>query len=239
MELLTWTPVIFTRHGFPRDEAGRPFLPGNAIKEAITSAVIYYYIKKDREIEAKVKAYLLKKGLKPDEVIERVKEIITDKYPVLNGLEVPERIDLSNGEVYEARAEVFDLKKWEDVEDFKVEVFKGTIELPISSPHLEKLKAAGHSYCEALARMEMSMLRDHPLVEQFYQPLLNDLKRWEIPLRVGMWTEVRFRGNLLFFWRIKEVREKLMDELKMDIRPRRVIYLPREKCTTGWCELKV
>jgi hypothetical protein len=239
MELLTWTPVIFAKKGFPRDEEGRPFLPGNVIREAIVSAVIYYYIKKDKEIENKVKNYLLKKGLNPDEVIERIKGIITEKYPVLNGLEIPERLDLSNGEVYETRAEVFDLKKWEDVEDFKVEVFKGVIELPLSSPHLEKLKAAGHSFCEALAKMEMSMLGDHPLVEQFYKPLLNELKRWEIPLRVGMWTEVRFRGNLLFFWRIKEVRNRLMEELKTDIRPKRVIYLPREKCTTGWCELKV
>ncbi len=239
MELLTWTPIIFTRNGFPRDEAGKPFLPGNSIREAITSAVIYYYIKKDREIETKVKNYLLKKGLKPEEVIERVKGIITDKYPVLNDLELPDRIDLSGGEVYETRAEVFNLKKWEDEGSFKVEVFKGTVKLPISSPHLDKLKAAGHSFCEALAKMEMSMLGEHPLAENFYKPLLNDIKRWEIPLRVGMWTEVKFKGNLLFFWRIKEVRNALMEELKVDIRPTKVIYLPKEKCTTGWCELKV
>ncbi len=239
MELLTWTPVIFSRKGFPRDEAGRPFLPGNSIKEAITSAVIYYYIKKDKDIENRVKAYLLKKGLKPSEVIDRIKEIILDKYPVLNGLEIPERLDLSKGEVYETRAEVFNLKKWEDEESFKVEVFKGVVELPISSPYLEKLKAAGHSFCEALVRMEMGMLKDHPLVETFYKPLLNDMKKWEIPLRVGMWTEVKFKGHLLFFWRIKEVRNALMEELKVDIRPTRVIYLPRERCTTGWCEVKL
>ncbi len=239
MELLTWTPVIFSRKGFPRDEAGRPFLPGNSIKEAITSAVIYYYIKKDKDIENRVKAYLLKKGLKPSEVIDRIKEIILDKYPVLNGLEIPERLDLSKGEVYETRAEVFNLKKWEDEESFKVEVFKGVVELPISSPYLEKLKAAGHSFCEALVRMEMGMLKDHPLVETFYKPLLNDMKKWEIPLRVGMWTEVKFKGHLLFFWRIKEVRNALMEELKVDIRPTKVIYLPRERCTTGWCEAKL
>ncbi len=239
MELLTWTPVIFSRKGFPRDEAGRPFLPGNSIKEAITSAVIYYYIKKDKDIENRVKAYLLKKGLKPSEVIDRIKEIILDKYPVLNGLEIPERLDLSKGEVYETRAEVFNLKKWEDEESFKVEAFKGVVELPISSPYLEKLKAAGHSFCEALVRMEMGMLKDHPLVETFYKPLLNDMKKWEIPLRVGMWTEVKFKGHLLFFWRIKEVRNALMEELKVDIRPTKVIYLPRERCTTGWCEAKL
>ncbi|RUM89719.1 MAG: hypothetical protein DSZ25_00195 [Thermovibrio sp.] len=239
MELLTWTPVLFGKKGFPRDDEGRPFLPGNVLREAVESAVIYYYIKKDKDIENRVKRYLLKEELRPDEVVKRIREIITDRYPVLKSLEIPERIDLSGGEVYETRAEVFDLKKWEDVEDFKVEVFKGTIELPLSSPYLEKLKAAGHSFCEALARMEMSMLKDHPLSENFYKPLLNDMKRWEIPLRVGTWTEVRFKGNLLFFWRVKEVRERLMEKLKTDIRPRRVIYLPRERCTAGWCELKI
>ncbi len=239
MELLTWTPVLFTRHGFPRDEAGRPFLPGNALKEAIRSAVIYYYIKKDRDIETRVKKYLLGGKLNPNEVIDRITEIITDRYPVLSGLSVPERIPLTEGEIFETTAEVFDLKRWEDVETFKVEAFRGTVTLPISSPHLEKLKAAGHSFCEALVRMEMGMLRDHPLVEEFYRPLLNDMKKWEIPLRIGMWTETRYRGNLLFFWRIKEVREKLMAELKTDIRPKRVIFLPRERCTTGWCEIKL
>jgi len=239
MELLMWTPVIFTKTGFPRDEEGRPFLPGNAIKEAITSAVIYYYVKKDREIESKVKSYLLKKELKPDKVVEDIKTIIQDKYAVLKELEVPEKVALSDGEVYETTVEVFDFKRREIVETFRVEVFKGTVKLAIRSPNLDKLRAAGHSFCEALCRMEMSMLRNHPFTENFYQPLLNEMKKWEIPLRIGMWTEVKFRGNLLFFWRIKEVRKKLMNELKADIRPRRVIYLPREKCTAGWCELKV
>jgi len=239
MELLTWTPLIFTRNGFPRDEAGRPFLPGNVVKEGIVSAVIYYYIKKDKEVESKVKAYLLKKGLKPNQVIERVKEIILNKYPVLEGLEVPERIELSNGELYQTTAEVFNLKRWEEEESFKVEVFRGVVELPIASPYLDKLKAAGHSFCEALAKMEMSLLKEHPLVEVFYKPLLNEIKKWEIPLRLGMWSQVPFKGALLYFWRIKEVRNALMEELKVDIRPTKVIYLPREKCTTGWCEVKL
>jgi hypothetical protein len=238
MELLMWTPVIFTRNGFPRDREGRPFLPGNTIKEAIASAVIYYYIKKDKEIESKVKNYLLKKELKPDRVVEDIKAIIQDKYSVLRELEVSERIALSNGRVHETTAEVFDLKKKKVTETFKVEVFKGTVELAIRSPSPDNLRAAGHSFCEALCRMEMSMLRDHPLVENFYKPLLNDIKKWEIPMRIGMWTEVKFRGNLLFFWRIKEVRRKLMSNLKMDIRPTRIIYLPEEKSTAGWCELK-
>ncbi|SNR67002.1 hypothetical protein [Desulfurobacterium atlanticum] len=239
MELLTWTPILFAKKEFPRDESGKPFLPGNVIKEGIISAFIYYYIKKDRDIESRVKLYLLKQHLNPDEVVRRIKEIISDKYPEILNFEVIERIDLSSGEIYTTTAEVFHLKNWKEIETFKVEVFKGKIELPLKIKILEKLKAAGHSFCEALARMEMRMLGEHPIVETFYKPLLNDMKRWEIPLRLGMWTDTKFRGNLLFFWRIKEVRNRIFEELKIDIRPTKVIYLPREKATAGWCEIKI
>jgi len=239
MELLTWTPVLFAKKEFPRDKNGKPFLPGNVIKEGITSAFIYYYIKKDKEIENRIKAYLLKEELEPKEVINRIKTIISEKYPDIFNFQVAEKIELLEGEIYTTTAEVFHLKRWEEIESFKVEVFKGKILLPLKIKAIEKLKAAGHSFCEALARMEMKMLGEHPLVETFYQPLLNSMKKWEIPLRIGMWTETRFRGNLLFFWRIKEVRNKLFEELKTDIRPTKIIYLPREKATAGWCEIKI
>ncbi len=235
MVVYTWTPLVFTKKGFPRDEQGVPFLPGNVLKEGIESAFVYYYIKKDKEIESKVKAYLLKKRLDPETVIDDVKRIIEEKYPFVKEVVISERLSL-NGEVKEMEVEVFDLKKWEEVESFKVEAFVGSVEGDFQIP--EKLKPAAHSFCEALARMEMSMLQDHPLVEKFYQPLLNDMKRWEIPLRLGMWTEVKYRGYLLFFWRIKEVREKLMGTLKMDIRPKRVLFFPKNRQTAGWCEIK-
>ncbi len=237
--LLTWTPVIASKSGFPRDEKGNPFLPGDLIREAIVSAAIYYYIKKDREIESRVKNYLLKKGLDPEEVIDRVKSIISEKYPILKDLIIPEKIRIPKEKIHRIRAEVFNLKRWEEEETLQVESFKGTLEIPIASPHMEKIKAAGHSFCEGLARMEMDLLEDHPLVERFYKPLLNDIKKWEIPLRIGMWTLTRYKGHLLFFWKIKEVREALIRELKIDIRPESILYLPREECTTGWCELKI
>ena len=235
MVVYTWTPLIFARKGFPRDEQGVPFLPGNVLKEGIESALVYYYIKKDKEIESKVKAYLLRKHLNPEAVIGDVKRIIAEKYSFVKEIVIPERLSL-DGEIKEVEVEVFDLKKWEEVESFRTEVFVGSVGGDFSIP--EKVKPAAHSFCEALARMEMSMLKDHPLVEKFYQPLLNDMKRWEIPLRLGMWTEVRYRGYLLFFWRIKEVRERLMETLKMDIRPKRVLFFPRERQTAGWCEIK-
>ena len=239
MELICWTPVIFNRHGFPRDEEGKPFLPRNLFTEAITSAVIFYYVKKDKEIENKVKKYLLSSDVKFEEVSNTVKEIVLNKHPVLDQLEIPEKTYIPEKDIQERYIEVFDLKNWEDIKGFKTEVFKGIISLEIKSPHLEKLKAAAHSYAEALAKIEHTFLKDHPLASIFYEPLINDLKKWDIPLRIGMWTEVSFKGDLLFFWRIKEVREKLLKELKVDIRPRYVLYLPQEKQTTGWAEIKI
>jgi hypothetical protein len=239
MEMLCWTPVVFSRKGFPRDEEGKPFLPRNVFTEAITSAVIFYYIKKDKEIENRVKRYLLKEKLDIKTVADDVRDIVLKKYPVLENLNIPERVYIPEKDVKEEYIEIFDLKEWIDIKGFKTEVFKGVVEVPIKSPYMEKLKAAAHSYAEALARIEHSFLKDHPLAKLFYEPLINDLKKWDVPLRVGLWTEVSFKGNLLFFWRIKEVREKIMKELNVDIRPRYVLYLPREKQTTGWVEIKI
>ncbi len=239
MELICWTPVLFSRKGFPRDDEGKPFLPGNLFREAIISAVIFYYIKKDKEIERKVKNFLLKEKLDIKTVSKSIKDIVIEKYPVLEQLDIPERTYIPEKDIRQEYIEVFDLKEWVDIRGFKGEVFKGVLEVPIRSPHIEKIKAAAHSYAEALAKMEHSMLKDHPLAKVFYEPLINDLKKWDIPLRIGLWTEVSFKGDLFFFWKIKEIRERLIKDLKVDIRPRYVLYLPREKQTTGWTELKI
>ena len=238
MHLITWTPILLAENGFPRDGRGNPFIRGSVLKEAILNAATYYYVKKDREIEAKVRTYLLREELEPTKVVEDIKEILQDKYLFLKELEIPEKISLSDGEIYETTVEVFDLKKQIEVNDFRSEVFRGTIELEISFPDLSKLKAIGHSYCESLCRAEMSMLKNHPLIEDFYVLMLNGIKKWDIPLRVGMWTEDFLQESLLFFRKVKEIRKKLMEKLKIDIRPKRVLYLPAEKCTVGWCELK-
>jgi hypothetical protein len=237
MKLVAWTPILFSRNGFPRDGENRPFLPGNVIEEAITSAVIFHHLKKDKSLAAKVKKYLTTKGLKLDEIAKDIKRMVLERYPVMDELEIPERIYLPPEKVKAEYVEVFDLKEKVDVKGFKTEIFKGTLEVEIKSPYIEKLKAAAHSYAEALARIEKDLLEDHPLAELFYEELLNEIKRWEIPLRLGMWTEVHFKGDLLFFWKIKEVREFLIKELGIDIRPRYVLYLPKERVTTGWCEL--
>ncbi len=238
MEIVSWTPTIYSRKGFPKGKNGKPFFPKETFVEAITTAVIFYYTKKDKEIENKIKKYLLKDKLNIDTIVRDIKKIVLSKYPVLDNLELPDKVYIPEEDIKEEYVEIFDLKEWIDVKGFKTEVFKGIVDLEINSPNIEKIKAAAHSYAEALAKMEHSLLKEHPLAKQFYEPLINDLKKWEIPLRIGLWTEVKFKGKLLFFWKIKEVREKLIKDLKIDIRPRYVIYSPKEKQTTGWIEIK-
>ncbi|NPA39696.1 MAG: hypothetical protein GXO57_04550 [Thermodesulfobacteria bacterium] len=235
MKILCWTPVICDKKGFPKN--GSPYLPGKKLKEAIESALVYYYIKKDKALENRVKHYLLKEKLEPEEVAKEVKKLVWEKQDWVKSIKFPEKIPISKEGITERLVEVFDLEKWRDVEDFKVESFKGEIELEFSEEVAEKLKAPCMSYAEALAKMEASMLKDHPLVEKFYHPLLNQLKRWKAPIRLGLWTEVKYEGNLLFFWRIKEVRERILRDYGIDIRPKRVLFFPREKATAGWCEI--
>jgi hypothetical protein len=237
MKLICWTPVIYDKKGFKK-EGDKPFLPSDTIKEAITSAIIFYYIKKDKEIENKIKKYLLKNGLNLKEISKDIKNIVLNKYSILDNLEIPDKIYLPKDDIKKEYIEIFDIREKKEIKRFQTEVFKGIIEIDINSPHIEKIKAAAHSYAEALAKIEHSFLKDHPLDKKFYEPLLNEIKSWEIPLRIGMWTEVTFKGDLLFFWRIKEIREKLLKELNIDILPRYIIYAPREKQTTGWIELK-
>jgi hypothetical protein len=239
MLLINWTPLVFNRKEFPRDEEGKPFIPSNLIEGALKSATIYYYIKKDKEIENKVKNFLLKEGLNTDNVIKEVKSIVLNKYPVLNQIEIPEKIYLNPKKLKKSYIEIFDLKEQIDIKGFFTEIYQDEIEVNIKINNIEKIKAIAHSYAEGLAHMEKSMLKDHPLAEQFYAPLISEIKNWDIPLRVGMWTEHRYKGNLLYFWRIKEVRDVFFKNYKIDIRPRYILYLPKEKQTTGWTELKI
>ena len=64
------------------------------------------------------------------------------------------------------------------------------------------------------------------------------MKNWEIPLRIGFWTTAPFGGRLFWFWGDKEIRNKIRRLYRIDLRPRKVIYLPLDKKTAGWTEVK-
>ena len=239
MKLLVWTPFVYNKKGFLRDNEGNPYIPGKLIKTAIADAMVYYYTKKDKEIENLIKTYLLKlKTFNFEEVAKEVRKKVYEKYSYLQNIRIPEKIYLPEKEIYKETIEVFDLEKWMDVEDFKTEVFKGVIEIESNLPEPEKIKSACHSFCEALLKMEMSMLKEHPLVETFYQPYLNKIKTWQLPLRLGWWTKETRKARLLFFWRIKEVRESILKKFKIDIQIRYIFFSPREHASVGWGEIQ-
>jgi len=229
--LAFYYPVAFKKDGFLEDENGK-FIPKNAIIEAFESATIFYYIKKDKELENLVKKYLLSsKNIK--EVSKEVKKRVFDKYDVLSSLEITDKLYVKC--IYNELVKVFDLEKKDFVDSFRMQVFKGVIEdAKIKSDKLEKLKTITHSYARALAEYEHKELKGTFLEEKITTIQNQIANEWNIPLRVGFWTLTPFKGDLLFFWRVKEVRDYLLKELKVDIRPKNVLYIPRTEEFLGW-----
>jgi len=235
--LIFWSGTSFEKNGFLEDEKGK-FLPRNAILEALESAVVFYYIKKDKEIENLVKKYLTTKP-KLKEISREIKKIVFKKYPVMEGIEIPEKIYLPKENISKELVKVYDLEKKEFTNSFKMEIFKGVLEnVHVKSENIEKIKTACKSYARALAEYEHKELKNtefEDLIVDIQNSIANE---WEIPIRVGYWTNTPYKGDLLFFWRIKEVREYLIKELNIDIRPKDVLYLPRTNEFLGWGEIK-
>ena len=235
--LIFWSPTSAEREEFLEDENGK-FLQRNEILEALESAVVFYYIKKDKELERIVRKYLMEKP-KLKEISKEVKKRVFEKYPILDGIEIPEKIYLPKENIRKELVKVFDLEKKEFVKSFYLETFKGVLEdIEIKSVNMEKIKNAAKAYARSLLEYEHKALKDtefEELIAEYQNQVANE---WEIPLRVGRWTNTPYKGDLLFFWRIKEVREYLLKNLHIDIRPKDVLYLPRTNEFLGWAEIK-
>jgi len=213
-------------------------LPRNAILEALESAVVFYYIKKDKELENLVKKYLLNRP-KLKEISKEVKKRVFEKYPILEGIEIPEKIYLQNENISNELVKVFDLEKKDFVKSFRMDVYKGVLEdVKIKSNNMEKIKNACLAYSRALAEYEHKALKDTKLEDLIVEIQNNIANEWRIPIRVGHWTNTPYKGDLLFFWRVKEVRDYLLKHLHIDIRPKDVLYLPRTNEFLGWGEIK-
>ncbi len=238
MKLITWAPVLLSSKRFP-EENGKKFLPGREVKEAIKDALVYYALKKDKELDNKVKKFIRmhrKSSLR--ELIRNVEKMVLEKEKeLLESIKIPEKVFLEGSQIKEKPLEVYDLKRWDFKDVFKSEVFEGVVELNIEGD-IEKIKPACHSYCEALAHAELTFVREHPIGEIFHRNLLSEMKNWEIPLRIGFWTTAPFGGRLFWFWGDKEIRNKIRRLYRIDLRPRKVIYLPLDKKTAGWTEVK-
>lgn len=232
--LLAHTPLAAGKEGFPKKE-GRPFFPGALLKEALETALFFYALGKDPEFAELVRVFLLAGRFDQissvrDFLLERLRE----RYAELSELEVPERIFLP--EISSRRVLVVDLEKGEVLKRKEHQVFIGVLPLEIELPGV--FKYAGLSFCEALARAELRRLREKiPALVPFYEELTNRLRRMEVPLRAGYWTEDVFSGLLLAYWRVKEVREVIKRRLREDPLPRTLLYSPKDRATFGWIEL--
>ena len=157
----------------------------------------------------------------------------------MKGLEIPQKIYLPSENISVTQAKVYDLSKKDFIDEFKLEVYKGIIEnITIKSDNLDKIKTACKAYTRALSEYEHKELKGSGLEEQITQLQNSIANEWEIPLRIGYWTNTPYKGDLFFFWRIKEIREYLLKRLDIDIRPKDVIYLPRTNEFLGWGEIK-
>ena len=235
--LVFWSGVSCGKEGFEKDKKGK-YISKNAILEALESAVVFYYVKKDKEIENLVKKYLTSEP-KLKEISREIKKIVFKKHPLLDGIEIPQKIYLPEENISREIVKVFDFEKKEFIKSFKTEVFKGVLEnVHIKSENVEKIKTACKSYARVLAEYEHKELKNtefEDLITDIQNSIANE---WEIPIRVGKWTNTPYKGDLLFFWREKETRDYLLKHFHIDIRPKDVLYLPRTNEFLGWGEIK-
>ncbi len=236
--LIAWNAITYENGEFLRDENG-PFIPRNEFIEAIESALVFYLIKKDKELEHTLKKYIfsLDKNFKIKTLAKEIKARVLAKYPIT--IELEPKIYLPKDSIKKALVKRFDFATKEFVEEFKVELFKGILEeFTLKSSNNQLIKNALLSYAMALANLEHKELKETFLEEPI--TLIQNLiaNEWENTIRVGRWTKTPYKGDLLFFWKVKEVREKLLKEFKVDIRPKDILYIPAYKEFLGWCELK-
>ncbi len=234
--LLAWNAIAYERGEFLRDKKGA-YIPRNEIVEAIESALIFYYIKKDKALENSVKKRILATNNKPKlkTLAKDIKELVFARHPY--NVTLPAKIYLPQEGIQKVAVERFDFAKRAFVERYETEVFKGVIE-ECTIEGIEKIKAALLSYARGLAQREHELLEGtilEPYIIEIQNLIANE---WEHTLRIGAWTTTPYKGDLLFFWRIKEVREKLLREFKLDIRPKDILFIPKFKEFLGWCEVR-
>ena len=239
MELWTLSPLAHGRGAFPRDEEGRPYFPGRDLREAVLAAAFLYATRKDEGFKRRVRAALLAEHADLKALARALEDELFARYAFLEKLAPPERL-YPEGAVRPRRVLLVDLKSGELLRDEEVEVFEGALPLPWELGEAERnwLSAAGRSLAEALATMELELVRAHlPQLEPFYQDLKSRrLKGATWPLRVGYWGEDPFRARLLAFRRVPEVRRAL-ERLRYRIEPRRLLYLPKDRATLGWAQV--
>ncbi len=237
MNLVLYAPVAVSPEGFPRNEQGRPYLPGEAVRQAVFTAVFVYATRRDRAFRERVRrevtARVPNRAL-PD-LLRRLEDLLLHRWPWLVGLHVP---DIPLRQVERLRVLWIRLEDGQVEGEAMLETTRDVLPLPVPCTGEQQalLDAAGRSFTEALADAEWRWIRDVlPQLEPFYQDLKGHvLKHAPLPLRVGYWTDDPYQGRLLAFWRVPEVRRVVRNLYRRDPRPSTVLYAPRLQQTLGW-----
>ncbi len=237
-EILTWTPLLLKKDGFPRDKKGNPYLPGRIVIQAIQSSVIFYYTGKDSFVEKRIRRYL-SGGFRSRKAVPDILNIVIDRYDILTGLWVPDRIYIPEEIIKKLNVVIYDTESAAEVDAFETEAIDGVVEFEIEGGDMQKIATAAHSYSEALAKNEMKMLSGLEQAFTFYEDYINRIKKQEMPLRMGWWTINPFGGNFMFFWKVKDVREMLIRRYNLDILPRKIILSSENSLPVGWVEVKI
>ncbi len=233
MKLITWTPIVYSEKGFPRLD-GKPYLPKSTIEEAIRTAFVFYHTKKDKQVRSRIYKLMTSENMDTESFLRSIEEIVFNKH--LLELSVKD-VMLPSESIFLETVEVYSPYSWKYMDDFRTEIFYGTLEVPVQTDDYEKLRYACLSFSRSLARMELDMIEDEHL-RKFYEELTNDMNTsWYIPLRIGMWSYLDFRGYLLYFWNLKLERENIERNVGRSILPERLLFLPRRRVTPGWSEL--
>ncbi len=248
-QLWCWTPVLPYKRTFPRSHHHIPSLPGGFIDAALKTAVRFYMLQKDKalqrialkifaEVERQHTVFRLPLLLRTLRAIQQQIDNALFGKQCFMPLEQP--VLLNPRKVRRRTIAVFDVRQGMLLDEFQSETYQDILHCSISLPtssHL--LKAATHSYSEALAHYEFATFKSEPFIQQFYAELLNDLKQWELPLRIGQWTTARHHYAFLMLWKIKALRDKVLHQWKLPIQPRTLFYLPKQRQSVGWCEIKL
>jgi hypothetical protein len=233
--LIAWSAIAPTNGAFKRDE-NRAYIDGNEIKNSIEAAILFYMVKKDKNLQHLIKSHLLKfKNL--DSVAKEIKEIAFSKNNFK--IELDDKIYLPREGIKKVWIDIFNLeaKKFED--SFKSEVFRGVIDLKIDFSDENLIKNALLSFSRSFSEHLHKSLKDTPLEEAIINIQNQIANEWENSLILGKISKSEIKKEFLFFYKIKEVRDRILKDLKYDILPKDIFYISGSKELLGWCELKI
>ena len=183
-------------------------------------------------MEKRVKKAILSAKSK-DEVFE-VALSLKNEFSQKLDIEIEDKIYLNGGNISKKEILVIDLDSKEVKESFQAQTFIGQIDIEIKN--IFSFKAALTSYARAVGEFIHHHLKESPFEESITQIQNQIANEWNIALLIGNWHKNSKKDELFFFWRIKEVRDKLIKDFNLDIKPNFVYYSKKDKSFTNWCE---